>query len=270
MPTSVRLLTASVMMVGVCERNQAERVARRTAEILAFPSHAASRRPYLMFMPVLLVMSQCPFTAESALKVGDICLGPSSGVFARSNAHHARSVQDLERGPAFVSMPSLSITRRLPAAQGLCGTFAPYVSSNDPCVQNVVGVAGSMARARLQLGAASGGQDVQSQDADGTRRTVTRKSYSPLPSQARDVANDSSENADSLSAQERRMLCVLSKFGRLRSVSAESSEKNPVGRKTMGFSGQEMREQTDEMEKERRDEKVALRRRHGPSPHSSL
>jgi hypothetical protein len=125
-----------------------------------------------------------------------------------------------------------------------------------------------MARARLHLGAAgAGSQDVHAQDSDGTRRTVTRQSYSPLPFKARDAENDGSENADILSAQERRMLCVLSKFGRLRSVSAESAEKNPVGRKILGFSGQEMREQKDEMEKERRDEKLALRRRHGASPH---
>ena len=58
------------------------------------------------------------------------------------------------------------------------------------------------------------------------------------------------------------MLHVLSKFGRLHTPAAPGQESGDVRKAGFG-TGQALREQKEEMAKDRRDEKVALRRGQG-------
>jgi len=99
----------------------------------------------------------------------------------------------------------------------------------------------------------------------GLGKTPTEEK-APVQSVSPDVFGE-----DDYSAQERRMLRVLSKFGRLHTPPAP--EGHAISRKKLGVAGQtareqkvSAREQKEEMAKDRRDEKVALRHRQGEIP----
>jgi ribosomal protein L12E/L44/L45/RPP1/RPP2 len=59
------------------------------------------------------------------------------------------------------------------------------------------------------------------------------------------------------------MLTVLSKFGRLHKPAAPAGAASGDARNAAGGAGQALREQKEEMAKDRRDEKLALRRGQG-------
>lgn len=252
------------------------------------PPHArAERRPPLVFwsqlagpggvrlqrarlLTVLLVLCACSTTADSASSVRAAL--SSLAIVTSSDELRARGVQDLLMGEglAFVLQNVAGKREAVANAAASCkrsplredGPFATTALLGGPTQLKI------SCRSQLQL-AAHGikaascgfggfGRTAQS----GLGKTPTEEK-APVKSVSPDVFGE-----DDYSAQERRMLCVLSKFGRLHTPPAP--EEHAVSRKKLCVAGQtareqkvSAREQKEEMAKDRRDEKVALRHRQG-------
>ena len=74
------------------------------------------------------------------------------------------------------------------------------------------------------------------------------------------------DESGDLSAQERRMLGILSRYGKLHSHAEPAvADAERSGVKATGFAGRSVREQREEMANDRREEKMALRRQGSPS-----
>lgn len=210
--------------------------------------------PVARLLPVLLLLCECSLTAETALDVG-VVDGPHRGACRacpRSSAFVALS----SAGGRLEDLSGASCPRR-----GFVPTTALVVGSTH-LLRGLVDRAWRGGVSRSLLAAHAGGFGSRSQTARKCSKTATVKA--PVWSKSlQEVLGDASH----YSAQERRMLGALSKFGRLHGRAAPADTPNG---KAAGVNGQTVREQKEEMAKERRDEKLSLRRRQGSHPHNDF
>ena len=185
-------------------------------------------------LPVLIALCDCTLTAETTFKAG-------VGLPQATREGSA----NLRLCPSFAVLPAVGTGRRVPAAasDGKCGNAGML---RGPSLG-------------LKLGASrssSPGPHSQS----GGFKVATQND---APDEARRARDDFVGDAVTYSAQERRMLTVLSKFGRLHKPAEPTGAASGDARNAAGGAGQALREQKEEMAKERRDEKLALRRGQG-------
>ena len=190
-------------------------------------------------LPVLIALCECTLTAETTFKAG-------VGLPQATREGSA----NLRLCPSFAVLPAVGTGRRVPAAasDGKCGTAGMLRGHS----------LGRPARC-VELGASrSSSPGPRSQS--GGFKVATQKN---APDEARRARDDFVGDAVTYSAQERRMLTVLSKFGRLHKPAAPAGAASGDARNSAGGAGQALREQKEEMAKDRLDEKLALRRRQG-------
>jgi hypothetical protein len=201
--------------------------------------------PMARLLVVLLVLYGCTKTADTVSTVGGE--RPSSWIKVRAG--------DCGRGrstlAAFVTQQAAGCPRaRLPAK-----AITKPTGFRGLVVQPAGGdMNGRLARLPL-LAARSSGFGSRS---NASKRTKTGLSDARTPLQGVQSAQTeqhSDKDSDALSAQERRMLQYLRKFGKLHVPSSVETKSSAPG--------QALREQKEEMAKVRRDEKVALRQRQG-------
>lgn len=207
-------------------------VATRSSACSAASSRQSLRARVSAVLPVLIVLCDCTLTAETTFKAGD--------GFPGARAAHIRLC------PGFAVLPAVGAGRRVSAAAS----------------DSKFGTAGVLRAPSLglKLGTSrSSSSDPRSWSA-GRFQLATQND---APDEAQRARDDFVGDAVSYSAQERRMLSVLSKVGRLHKPTAPMGGASGDSRNAEGGAGQASREQKEEMAKDRRDEKVALRRGEG-------
>jgi len=255
------------------------------------PPHArAERRPPLVFwsqlagpggvrlqrarlLTVLLVLSACSTTADSASSVRAALSSPA--IFTSSDELRARGVQDLLMGEGLAFVLQNVAGKREAVANAAASYKRSPLRKDGPFATTALfcGPTQLKISCRSQLQLAAHGSKAAACGFGGFGRTAQSglgktptEEKAPVQSVSPDVFGE-----DDYSAQERRMLRVLSKFGRLHTPPAP--EGHAISRKKLGVAGQtareqkvSAREQKEEMAKDRRDEKVALRHRQGEIP----
>ena len=179
---------------------------------------------HFLMLVVLLALSDYPASVETA--GSGLARGDRGGTFVRA-------------GPAFL-LPHLGPPglRQLRSTSGLC-PLAAHRSAGF----------GGFKKSRAHPAALN---------ATKTMAGGIKKTSMPDIAGARARAAGSRDDTadDALSAQERRMLHFLSKFGKVHTAAPADCTPTRSPRQTL-------REQRDEMAKDRRDEKMSLRRRQG-------
>ena len=206
---------------------------------------ASSRRaclrgvPIARLLPVLLVLCESNITAETVVPAGT------------AEAYRPAGALGCRRLGAFVPPSSAGCAHRLEAALMRDSRMisARRVGAHRRGLSLLASHAGGFG-ARI-----TGGFGDDKTTALHMTKTVT-KEKAPSQPVLRDVLGD---ETDSFSAQERRMLGVLSKYGRLHTPESSAGRVGSSPQKSV----KSVRVQKEEMAKDRRDEKVALRRRQG-------
>jgi hypothetical protein len=214
--------------------------------------------PVSGLLPVLLLLCECSLTAETALDAGVIDGSHGAGWACPHSSAFVVPSSAGGRLPAFKS-PRLCVQR------GLVPTTALTTGASSQLRRGLGVGAWRWGLSRIRLAAHAGGFGSRSQTAgESCGKTVAEKARVESPA-LQEVLGD----ANNYSAQERRMLGALSKLGRLhgRATPAQKTASTHNS-KAAGVNGQTSREQKEEMEKERRDEKLALRRRQGAHPYN--
>ena len=178
---------------------------------------------HFLMLAVLLALSDYPAWVETA--GSGLARGDRGGTFVRA-------------GPAFM-LPHLAPPglRQLRSTSGLC-PLAAHRSAGF----------GGFKQSRAHPSALNA---TKTMAGSGIKKT-SEPDIAGAPTRAAGSHDDTAD--DALSAQERRMLHFLSKFGKVHTATPADCTPTRSPRQTL-------RQQRDEMAKDRRDEKMSLRRR---------
>lgn len=228
-------------------------------------------------MAVLLVCCGFSLTAESAFKAPGNVHVQARKVLAGGSMHG--------NAAAFMGLPAAGLGTSLPSMAGAVVTPSAFV-----CLKSASLPGPTHAPGNTLLGPAllSGGGPIRRRRSVGLfahaggfeRQSLARKPMGGILNSQEDEEKESSLSSahemlgevGALSAQERRMLRILSRFGKVEgpveTQSAKTAAKKGSG-KTTGFAIRRIKEEGDEMAKDRREEKLALRRQGTRRPTAS-
>jgi hypothetical protein len=206
-----------------------------------------------MLVAAFLVALQCSLTAESTFTA------PDTGHLRASTAFLAKPY--LRVAPAFVWAPAgrESASDAAKHSARVCGRGAPFPAISLLREAPATGSSGPRRPGALSLLASSGGGFGQQRVAGKVSSEEGQKHMESARS-----SNSLVDESGALSAQERRMLGILSRYGKLHTHSEPAVANTEKGSgKATGLASQSVQEQREEMAKDRREEKMALRRRQG-------